>query len=241
MQVNKIKGYENVLDCYKVYGDGKVMNEERSSVLKAHDNGKGYLVVSMKVANERKWKKAYLHRLVALAYLPIPPEDLIEVNHIDQNKRNNKLDNLEWTDRLGNVRHADGIKRGVAKRAPLIYVYDYKLNFIGKFVGMNQATISTLGCSRTNLINKRSKEYFYFTEPLNKHNLMSAVKESAQKTVVLENINTHEKRLFPNNRALRDFFDNKVNVTDAIKHKWTVRNQYKIYPYDYSESKVIPT
>jgi hypothetical protein len=46
-----------------------------------------------------------VHRLVAMAFLP-NPNNYAEVNHIDGVKTNNNVCNLEWTDRLGNMRHA---------------------------------------------------------------------------------------------------------------------------------------
>lgn len=44
------------------------------------------------------------HRVICSAFHP-NPDDLPEVNHIDGNKDNNRPDNLEWCDRLHNIRH----------------------------------------------------------------------------------------------------------------------------------------
>lgn len=46
-----------------------------------------------------------IHRLIATLFIP-NPMGLKEINHIDGNKLNNRADNLEWTDRYSNMRHA---------------------------------------------------------------------------------------------------------------------------------------
>lgn len=48
----------------------------------------------------------YIHRMVAMLFLPEPPSGYTEVNHIDGNKSNNAVHNLEWCTRVQNVRHA---------------------------------------------------------------------------------------------------------------------------------------
>lgn len=59
----------------------------------------GYRVVSL-----RDGKKHYVHRLVMEAFFGVAEGQ--DVNHIDGDKTNNRLDNLEYCDRLHNVRHA---------------------------------------------------------------------------------------------------------------------------------------
>ena len=46
-----------------------------------------------------------IHRLIALAFIP-NPENLPQINHIDGNKLNNAIENLEWIDNSGNQLHA---------------------------------------------------------------------------------------------------------------------------------------
>lgn len=60
----------------------------------------GYRIVSL-----RDGRKHYVHRLVMAAFAG-PAKDRQDVNHIDGDKTNNRLDNLEYCDRLHNVHHA---------------------------------------------------------------------------------------------------------------------------------------
>lgn len=95
-----VPGYEG---NYKVSSDGRVfsvprriyMKDGRSrtirgGILKPGKAGRGYLVVGL---GERH--KEYVHRLVAMAFLGNPGAGY-EVNHKDENKRNNCATNLEW-------------------------------------------------------------------------------------------------------------------------------------------------
>lgn len=67
--------------------------------LKATDRGNGYLTVHI------EGKNRYLHRIIAQAFIP-NPENKSEVNHIDGNRSNDCVKNLEWVSRLENAKHA---------------------------------------------------------------------------------------------------------------------------------------
>ena len=67
-----------------------------------HPSGKGYLVAVL--SNDGVYRREYIHRLVAKAFLP-NPEDKPEVNHIDGNKHNNSVSNLEWVTKSENGKH----------------------------------------------------------------------------------------------------------------------------------------
>lgn len=85
-----IKGYEGL---YSVTEDGKVYSHRRNIFLKPRVKPNNYLEVILKVQGEQK---AYLvHRLVAEAYIP-NPDNKPTVNHKDENKQNNNINNLEW-------------------------------------------------------------------------------------------------------------------------------------------------
>jgi len=63
-----------------------------------------YFMVRM-VSDEGKTSKQYIHRLMASTFI-IQPSGKIQVNHIDGNKHNNTLSNLEWVSHQENSIHA---------------------------------------------------------------------------------------------------------------------------------------
>lgn len=106
-----IKEYE---DNYQISNYGRVKSLQRTLKTKRHEytiqekilsikiNPLGYCRVGLYKDSSRKWFS--IHRLVALHFLD-NPENLPEVNHIDNNKQNNIYTNLEWCTRSENVIH----------------------------------------------------------------------------------------------------------------------------------------
>lgn len=82
---------------------GIVKNSITGNVLKLSINRKGYCQVGTTHKGIKITTTA--HRLVALAFIP-NPENKPEVNHIDGNKTNNHIDNLEWVTAKENTQHA---------------------------------------------------------------------------------------------------------------------------------------
>lgn len=93
-----IKGYEG---RYFISNIGRVSNTKK--ILTPTDNGNGYLIISLSTKGKRK--NYYIHRLVAEAFLNNPC-NLPQVNHIDYNRQNNNVNNLEWITQIENVRHS---------------------------------------------------------------------------------------------------------------------------------------
>lgn len=94
-----IRGYENL---YEVSSFGNVKSIKRGILLKPYTHKNGYRSVSLWYKNKKKNK--LIHRLVAEAFLP-NPNNMEEVNHKDENKANNRLDNLEWCSHLYNMNY----------------------------------------------------------------------------------------------------------------------------------------
>lgn len=88
---------------YSVSNYGRVRNNKTGYILKPLEVGFGYVVVELCNKNGPKSKK--IHRLVAEAFLP-NPDKKPQVNHIDGNKKNNRLDNLEWVTASENMKHS---------------------------------------------------------------------------------------------------------------------------------------
>jgi hypothetical protein len=88
---------------YNVKGAGSKSYIDESFPIKLTPyihNKNGYVYVSL-----GKYGKKRLHRLVAESYIP-NPDDLPEVNHLDREKTNNKVSNLEWCNRQKNAEHS---------------------------------------------------------------------------------------------------------------------------------------
>lgn len=93
----EIKDYEGL---YWVSNLGHVKNRH-NHILKPEYSNKGYACVQLR--KENKTRKHRVHKLVAKAFIP-NPNNLPEINHIDENKVNNAADNLEWCTHIQNVR-----------------------------------------------------------------------------------------------------------------------------------------
>ena len=90
---------------YLIDTNGNIYNKRTMKKLKGRDNGKGYRAVCL-YNSEGKMINKYIHRLVAETFID-NPNNLSEVNHIDENKANNSVDNLEWCDRKYNNNYGE--------------------------------------------------------------------------------------------------------------------------------------
>lgn len=88
---------------YEVSNLGKVRNSRTGRVLKQGKHRQGYALVWLSDDEGRHGKS--VHRLVAETYIP-NPKGKPQVNHIDGNKQNNCVDNLEWNTAKENFAHA---------------------------------------------------------------------------------------------------------------------------------------
>ncbi len=87
-----IEGYEGL---YEISSYGRVKSLKNSIILRPKKEPTGYLRCNLYL--NKNVKTVSIHRLVAQAFIP-NPDNLPEVNHKDEDKTNNKVDNLEWCD-----------------------------------------------------------------------------------------------------------------------------------------------
>lgn len=120
-----IEGYEGL---YQVSDLGRVRSLDREdaqgrrikgTVLAGSLNGKGYLKVSLCRYGDVEGK--LIHRLVAEAFIP-NPDGLSEVNHLDEDKMNNAVSNLEWCSRPYNINYGAHNERMAKANERPIYV-----------------------------------------------------------------------------------------------------------------------
>lgn len=96
---------------YLVSNLGNIKNKKTKHVLKGGIDKHNYKYYTLKNDNG-ELKQLSCHRIVAQAFIP-NPENKLQVNHKDKNKKNNHVDNLEWMTRSENIKHA--IKNGKKK------------------------------------------------------------------------------------------------------------------------------
>ena len=94
-----IVGYEGL---YAVTSCGKVWSYKRQRFLKPYEECGGYLKVSL--SKDGVIKRFKVHRLVAETYIP-NPEEKTQVNHLDENKQNNTINNLTWVTPSENINY----------------------------------------------------------------------------------------------------------------------------------------
>jgi hypothetical protein len=115
-----IEGFENLyqvsnfgnvksLQHYTIKSNGVIQNfKER--ILQPGNMTSGYCFVGL--TRNKKCKNFAVHRLVAKAFIP-NPNNFSDINHKDGNKKNNHVENLEWTTRSKNLKHA--VNNGLVK------------------------------------------------------------------------------------------------------------------------------
>lgn len=95
---------KRVLDSnYWVTVDGFIWNDKSKKYLKPYKDKDGYSIIDLRISNIRYTKK--VHRLVSEMFIP-NNNNLREINHLDGDKSNNSISNLEWCDRSSNMKHA---------------------------------------------------------------------------------------------------------------------------------------
>lgn len=89
----------------KICKSNGVIQYRKERIISQCLNGDGYY--HLKISKDGKSKTVRVHRLVAEAFIPNPnPKLLTDVNHIDYNRKNNNVSNLEWLSFHDNIRHS---------------------------------------------------------------------------------------------------------------------------------------
>ena len=141
---------------YEVSNLGRVRNIKSGRILKPFPNRGGYL--RHKLYGYDKKKNLPLHRIIATAFIDNPEEKPC-VNHIDENKLNNDLSNLEWCTVRENAIHGTRTKMIAEKCSIEVIQLDLNYNILNVFKSMTQAEQETgisVG-SISNCCNGRSK------------------------------------------------------------------------------------
>ena len=139
-----IKDYEGL---YQVSNLGRVKRITTGRVLKPLKHANGYLMVKLS-KNSIVYTKT-VHRLVAEAFIP-NPEHKSEINHIDENKTNNNVSNLEWMTRKENINHGTRTERMSKTQSIPIIATNIKTGESKEFYGARECA-RQLGLTHGNI------------------------------------------------------------------------------------------
>ena len=104
--MTSIEGFEH----YIIFEDGIIMNQFGKE-MKPWENHDAYYQYSLSKNGKRK--NFTLHRLLALTFIP-NPDNLPEVDHIDRDRSNNNLENLQWVTKLENLQNKGEYKNNTS-------------------------------------------------------------------------------------------------------------------------------
>jgi hypothetical protein len=139
-----IKGYEGL---YQASNDGEIKSlikrQGKEIILKQGIDKCGYCIVTLCKNKIKKTKT--VHRLIALTFLKSTEK---QVNHKDGNKKNNKLDNLEFVSAKQNINHAlkngllkpNTIKIAELKRRIVLQIDPITNKIINKYISAHEAS-----------------------------------------------------------------------------------------------------
>ena len=139
---------------YRIYNTGRIYSEYSKKFLKRFDDNSGYLQVTLFSGNNRGKKTIKVHILVARAFIP-NPYNLPEVNHINCNKYDNRVSNLEWVSKHDNMLHASKysyknreslspLNKDKVKLIPSLLEYGFSIKLIATLYKVGHVTIRNI-------------------------------------------------------------------------------------------------
>ena len=128
----------NDFEGYYISNLGRVKSCKRKieKFIAIKDDTHGYLIVKLWKNNKQYSKK--IHRLVAEMFIP-NPQNLRDVNHKDENKYNNCVENLEWVSHKDNINYRTHNERANKAKSKAILQLDLDGNIINEFISSYEA------------------------------------------------------------------------------------------------------
>jgi len=148
---------------YFISDDGNVLNSKTGKIIRHQDNGNGYKKVTL--TNNGVQMQRYIHRMVAELYIPCV-KNKNQVNHIDGNKNNNHVKNLEWVTNQENQLHAH--KTGLKGNGDKLWNGKFSINDLLKIKELSESGIKRyiiakeMNCSKSTISDiLNGKRYLY--------------------------------------------------------------------------------
>ena len=128
-----IRGFE---DSYLISDLGNIWSLRRHRLLRVRKSTRGYGQVNL--CKEGRMVTQRVHRLVASHFLP-NPLSLPEINHLNENKLDNRVENLEWCDRSRNVNFGERTEKQKAKVSIPVVQFSISGDQIAAYPSIRQA------------------------------------------------------------------------------------------------------
>ena len=130
-----IKNYEQL---YEISNYGSVRSLYTGKIMKSRIGRDGYIRIPL----SKNGKHEFLHRLLAVAFIP-NPDHLPEVNHINENKMDNNLSNLEWCTHKYNSNYGTRLSRMAASNHEPVIQYTKDGREIARYASQKEAMEKT--------------------------------------------------------------------------------------------------
>lgn len=146
----------NIKDLYTINDNGEIFSDISGKMKTRNKGNTEYQIINF-MTQEGKKKTYRVHRLVMMAFKPVQDMDKLEVNHIDGDKKNNALSNLEWCSSSENQKHAfqTGLqqpRKGEKSNFSKLAQTDINKIFELRKLGWLQKDIANqIGCTRSNI------------------------------------------------------------------------------------------
>lgn len=140
-----IKNYEGL---YAITEDGRVWSYKRQKFLRPRAQNNGYLTVAL--CKEGKPKNYLLHRLVCEAFND-NPNNYLEVNHLSEDKTDNRAENLVWTTRRDNINYGtrnERISKALCKPVLCVELNEIFKSTLDAAKNFNLSHSNISGCCR---------------------------------------------------------------------------------------------
>lgn len=150
MRVKPIRGYPG----YCIADDGTVFSRRNGKPMKPDKINGGYLRVGLYNPSTKSTKRILVHRLVAEAFVPNPKGNLY-VNHIDEDKENNRAENLEWVTFSENINHGTRNARAALKNGKKVRNVE-----TGEIFNSHTAAANSVGrssCHLTEILGRQNR------------------------------------------------------------------------------------
>jgi hypothetical protein len=216
--IEELEIWKPIQDCYdyEISNLGRVKNIKTGKYLKTSIRPDRYVNISLCVNN--KTKNCKLHRLIAQAFIP-NPENKPTVNHIDRNRSNNKLSNLEWATMSEQNKHSAKNQKSSYFCRPII-----------------QKTIDNIYIQTFSSIKEAS--LWLFNKNLTKYNSLNELNQSIISSKICAVANGKRKNAYnfiwnykDNNKYINNEIWKEIPYEIIGKYGYQVSNQGRIKDY----------